>query len=77
MKAFQLTLDEQLVDQVDKTAKQLGKTRSSFTRFALKLALDKVHIQQLENKHRKGYRVNPVQKDEFLQIENDDLWQNL
>jgi metal-responsive CopG/Arc/MetJ family transcriptional regulator len=36
MKTVQMTLDESLVEQVDRVAQSLGTTRSAFTRDALR-----------------------------------------
>jgi metal-responsive CopG/Arc/MetJ family transcriptional regulator len=39
MKTVQMTLDDSLVEEVDRAAKDLGTTRSAFTRDALRAAL--------------------------------------
>jgi len=77
MKAFQLTLDESLIESVDRVAKKLGKTRSAFTRFALKLALENYRVKQLENQHRKGYADNQVSEGEFIWMDDSDLWKDV
>jgi metal-responsive CopG/Arc/MetJ family transcriptional regulator len=74
MRTIQMTLDNQLVDAVDKVTKKLHTTRSAFTRTALKDALKKVGSQQLEQKHRKGYEKSPVQNDEFSVWEKEQAW---
>ncbi len=74
MKAVQMTLDERLVAAVDKTAKRLGTTRSAFTRQALRLALEKTRIQELEQKHREGYKRKPVKRGEFADWEAEQVW---
>ncbi len=74
MKTVQMTLDERLVAEVDKTVKRLGTTRSAFTRQALWLALEKARIQELEQRHRKGYRRKPVKRREFRDWEADQVW---
>ena len=40
MKTIQMTLDEQLINDVDKVIKKIGTTRSAFTRIALKHELE-------------------------------------
>lgn len=76
MKVIQMTLDEDLIKEVDKTVKKLGTTRSAFTRQALKESL--VHLKQLEleEKHKKGYLKKPIKKDEFNDWENEQVWIN-
>ncbi len=74
MKTVQMTLDEDLVKAVDKAAKRLGTTRSGFTREALRSALRKVHITELERKHREGYHRKPVKRGEFSDWEPEQVW---
>ena len=65
MKTIQMTLDKNLIASVDKVAKRLGTTRSAFTRQALKSALREIRINELERKHREGYKRKPVKHEEF------------
>ena len=74
MKTVQMTLDEDLVVSVDKTAKQLGTTRSAFTRDALRSALRNIRVKELERKHREGYHLKPVKRGEFSPWEGEQAW---
>jgi metal-responsive CopG/Arc/MetJ family transcriptional regulator len=74
MRTVQMTLDDDLVDAVDKTVKKLKMTRSAFTRQALRDALIQVNIEQMENKHKKGYEKKPVIKSEFSIWESEQEW---
>jgi len=74
MKAVQMTLDENLIASVDKVAKRLGTTRSAFTRQALKTALLEVRMNELERKHRLGYKRKPVKRGEFEDWEAEQIW---
>ncbi len=74
MKTVQMTLDEDLVDAVDKAAKRIGTTRSAFAREALRVAIGKVQMKELEKKHRDGYRRKPVGKGEFSVWEEEQAW---
>jgi metal-responsive CopG/Arc/MetJ family transcriptional regulator len=74
MKTVQMTLDEALVDQVDRAAETLGTTRSGFTRDALRAALSDLRRKELERRHREGYLKNPVQPGEFGDWENEQVW---
>ena len=74
MKTVQMTLDEYLIASVDKVAKRLGTTRSAFTRQALKAALGEVRINELERKHREGYKRKPVKRGEFEDWETEQVW---
>ncbi|HMP76280.1 MAG TPA: CopG family transcriptional regulator [Kiritimatiellia bacterium] len=74
MKTVQMTLDEELVTQVDGVVKRLQTTRSAFTRDALWSAIKQVRTQELEDKHRQGYRNKPVSPGEFSAWETEHKW---
>jgi len=69
-----MTLDEELIEIVDKVVKELKTTRSSFTRKALQDAIERLNINRLEEKHRKGYTLHPVSKYEFSVWEDEQNW---
>ncbi len=74
MRTVQMTLDDELLASVDKAAKKLKTTRSGFTRKALREALDRLTIRELEEKHRRGYERQPVRKGEFDVWEEEQAW---
>jgi metal-responsive CopG/Arc/MetJ family transcriptional regulator len=74
MKTVQMTLDENLIASVDKVVKRLGTSRSAFTRQALKTALKEVRMNELERKHREGYKRKPVKRGEFEDWEAEQVW---
>ena len=74
MRTIQMTLDDELVETVDKLVKKLKTTRSAFTRKALREAIKQVNIKTLENKHKKGYERYPVGKIEFSIWESEQEW---
>ena len=74
MRTIQMTLDDDLVKAVDRISKQLHTSRSAFTRKALREALARHNLQQLERKHRQGYERHPVATDEFSVWENEQAW---
>ena len=76
MKTVQMTLDEDLVKAIDQVSKQLHTNRSAFTRMALREALTRYNLKQLERKHRQGYEKKPVLPDEFSVWENEQAWGN-
>ncbi|MFW6081079.1 MAG: ribbon-helix-helix domain-containing protein, partial [Desulfosalsimonas sp.] len=55
MRTVQMTLDDDLVKAVDRISKQLHTNRSAFTRRALREAISRYNLEQLERKHREGY----------------------
>ncbi|HOT36690.1 MAG TPA: ribbon-helix-helix protein, CopG family [Candidatus Latescibacteria bacterium] len=74
MRTVQLTLDENLVRDVDRLVKQRNTTRSAFTRDALQEAIKAARTREMEEKHRAGYRKLPVRKGEFSVWEGEQEW---
>jgi len=74
MRTVQMTLDDDLVELVDKIVKKLKTTRSAFTRKALEDAVHSINIKHLEEKHRKGYELYPPKKPEFSVWEREQEW---
>jgi len=74
MRTVQMTLDDDLVDAVDVIVKQMKTSRSAFTRTALREAIENMKTRMLEEKHRKGYEMYPVARDEFSVWENEQNW---
>ncbi len=74
MKTVQMSLDEDLIATVDKVAKKLRTSRSAFMREALRSALERIRVQELERKHREGYTRKPVKKGEFGIWEREQVW---
>ena len=74
MKTIQMTLDEELVKEVDRISKELRTNRSAFTRKALREALARHSLEQLERKHRQGYERRPIDADEFSVWEAEHAW---
>lgn len=74
MKTVQMTLDEELVREVDEAVGQLGTTRSSFARRALRRELDRLRVEAQERLHREGYQRHPVADDEFGVWEAEQDW---
>ena len=73
-RTVQMTLDDALVAEVDRTARRLGLSRSAFTRRALREALEKLRERELERKQRAGYAKRPVRRDELGGWEREQAW---
>lgn len=73
MRTVQMTLDPELVEAVDRAARQLGTSRSAFAREALRAALRRLQERALEQKHREGYRRRPVRRGEFSDWEAEQV----
>jgi metal-responsive CopG/Arc/MetJ family transcriptional regulator len=74
MKVVQMTLDEDLVEAVDRVVKRLGTSRSAFARQALREAVERARMKSLERKHRQGYLRRPVRRGEFSIWEPEQVW---
>lgn len=74
MRTVQMTLDENLVQAVDKVARNMHTTRSAFTREALQQAIARMKMQGLEEKHRQGYLRKPATADEFGVWAKEQKW---
>ncbi|MBI5444912.1 MAG: CopG family transcriptional regulator [Deltaproteobacteria bacterium] len=74
MRTVQMTLEDELVEDVDRVAGELHTTRSAFTREALKAALRKHRERRLEQKHREGYEASPATPGEFAVWEGEQEW---
>ena len=74
MRTIQMTLDDDLVKAVDRVSKELRTSRSAFARKALRDALSRYKLEQLERKHRRGYEQHPVAADEFSVWETEQVW---
>jgi len=70
----QMTIDEDLVAEVDQVATAQGKSRSAFTRDALRAALASARERELEERHRLGYQRHPVAPGEFGDWEAEQVW---
>ncbi len=69
-----MTLDRALVESVDGAARRLGTTRSAFTRKALTDALERLRVEALELRHRRGYERRPIRRGEFSGWEQEQAW---
>lgn len=70
MKTIQMTIDESLLEEVDRTVTALHTTRSAFIRDALVLALRHRAVAELERRHAQGYAEHPVEPGEL------DVWES-
>ena len=74
MVTVQMTLDEKLVKRVDILAHKLHTSRSAFAREALREAIKRYQILELEKKHKQGYLRQAAAKGEFDIFENEQSW---
>jgi metal-responsive CopG/Arc/MetJ family transcriptional regulator len=70
MTKVRITLDEDLIVEVDRAASLLKMTRAAFVRAALSKAIAK----QYEAQHRRGYKAAPERQDEFRKWASEQVW---
>jgi metal-responsive CopG/Arc/MetJ family transcriptional regulator len=74
MKTIQMTIDDELLAEVDRATAALKTNRSAFIRSALQLALQQYNIRQLEQQHAVGYQRQPIAPGEFDIWETEQRW---
>ena len=67
MKTIQMTIDETLLEDVDRAVDEMGTNRSLFIRNALQSALRRHAVEKLEARHAAGYAKFPAS-----QVGDDD-----
>lgn len=74
VKTVQMTIEPELIAEVDRVARRLKTTRSAFTRQALRDALRRLHTREREAAHRRGYERKPVKPGEFSDWADEQVW---
>ena len=74
MRTVQMTMEEDLIAEVDRVVKELRTSRSEFTRRALKEAIGRLRTGEKERKQREGYARRPVEPGEFSDWEAEQVW---
>ena len=77
MKTIQMTIDDDLLIAVDGAVATIETTRSAFIREALRQALQRFEIQEMERQHAAGYARQPVEAGEFDAWETEHAWGEL
>jgi CopG family transcriptional regulator / antitoxin EndoAI len=68
MKTIQMTIDERLLNLVDKLSRARKTTRSALIRDALEFEIRRERLREEEARHTQGYARKPVAPGEF------DVW---
>lgn len=74
MKTVQMTIDEELLSEVDDVIQSLRTTRSAFIRGALQLALHRYHIDMLERQQAEGYARYPSTAADVDEWAAEQVW---
>lgn len=74
LETIQVVLDRNLLEAADRAAKRARINRSALIREALSLHLQRLHILELEEKDRRGYRSRPARDEESSSWEEVAAW---
>ena len=62
-KVIQISIEDDLLEDIDETAKAMATSRAAFIREACKLRLRGFYAQALDRRYQAGYRKHPEQRD--------------
>jgi metal-responsive CopG/Arc/MetJ family transcriptional regulator len=71
---IQVVLEEKLLKAADTAAKREKVNRSALIRRALEEHLKRLHIRDLEERDRRGYRAKPQRQEEYRPWEDVAAW---
>jgi len=74
METIQVLLDEKLLKAADTAAKREKVNRSALIRLALEEHLKRLHLRDMEERDRRGYRAKPQSKEEYRPWEDVAAW---
>jgi metal-responsive CopG/Arc/MetJ family transcriptional regulator len=74
METIELTIEESLLAEAEKTARSLDMTRSDFIKEALERDLRQREIIAKERKHAQGYARQPQTSEEVSEWESEQEW---
>lgn len=65
MKTIRIAFDEKMLEDLDELVAGLKITRSAFIESALRAAVKKHRVREMERKHAEGYAKHPQRPEEF------------
>lgn len=74
MKVIQVTIDEPLLEELDKAAACDGIARSALVRDAVARMLRKRHFEEMDRAHAESYRREPQDMEEIAAWESIQDW---
>lgn len=75
MKTIQITIDEPLLDEVDRLTAEMRTSRSAFFRDAAQRALKRQRISAMEEQHRRAYADQPQTPAEVEEWLPEQSWE--
>jgi metal-responsive CopG/Arc/MetJ family transcriptional regulator len=74
VETIQVVLDAKLLQAADNAARRKKVNRSELIRQALREHLKRVHVRDLEEQDRRGYRAKPQRIEEYRPWEEAAAW---
>lgn len=74
METIQIVLDAKLLKAADAASKRQKVNRSALIRQALQEHLKRLHVADLEERDRRGYRARPQLAEEYRPWEEAAAW---
>lgn len=65
MKTIQMTIEDNLLDEIDEAVKALDTTRSAFLRDAAKIRLRKLKFEEMDRQYAESFKRLPHQSEEI------------
>ncbi|MFZ5822111.1 MAG: CopG family transcriptional regulator [Chloroflexota bacterium] len=77
METIELTVDESLLAEVDRVIRSLAMTRATFVQAALEMAIRNQNTMLMERQHAQGYARHPLNPNEVIDWESEQVWGDL
>lgn len=74
MKTIQVTIDEELLERLDRQLAGASKARSAFIRAAIERELRRAEICEMERRWKESYARQPADSDELEAWESAQEW---
>ena len=74
-KTIQMTMDSELMAEVDQATRDLHMTRSALIRAALREFLRQARTRRLERRHAEGYARIPQPPEEYEDWASEQVWE--
>jgi len=74
MKTIQITIDPDLLHEIDSDEESREKGRSAFLRKAVRYYLEQKRQKSIADKYRSGYRQGLAKADDLTLWEDEQVW---
>jgi metal-responsive CopG/Arc/MetJ family transcriptional regulator len=74
MKTIQITIDPELLHEIDNDEESIKKGRSAFLRQAVRYYLEQKRLKSISEKYRSGYTRGLAKDDDLTIWEDEQVW---